>query len=104
MLGTFGPLFVPVNPQGAISAGFNASQFGQGVMGAVSGISLVMSAGLTGNESVLFSTAAVEVYEQRVGTLQVTEPSVLGTQVGYAGYFTPLVIEAGGVIPLSLAA
>lgn len=101
MLGLFGPLFAPVNPNNAQSAGFNAGQFGQGVMGAISGISLVMSGGLGTGQAVLFSTAAVEVYEQRVGTLQVTEPSVLGTQVGYAGYFTPLVIEAGGIIPLS---
>ena len=102
VLGTFGPLFAPVNPQSAQSTGFNAGQFGQGAMGAISGITLVMSAGLGTGEATLFSTAAVEAYEQRVGTLQVTEPSVLGTQVGYAGYFTPMVVEAGGVIPLTL--
>ena len=45
----------------------------------------------------LVSTAAIEVYEQRVGALQVTEPSVLGVQVAYAGYFTPMVIETTGV-------
>jgi hypothetical protein len=45
----------------------------------------------------VISTAAVEVYEQRVGTLQVTEPSVLGVQVAYAGYFTPMTVETGGV-------
>ena len=43
------------------------------------------------------STAAVEVYEQRVGALQATEPSVLGVQVAYAGYFTPMTVETGGV-------
>jgi hypothetical protein len=43
------------------------------------------------------STAAIEVYEQRVGALQVTEPSVLGVQVAYAGYFTPMLIETAGV-------
>lgn len=101
-LGQFGPLFAPVNPQNAQSSGFNASQFGQGVMGAISGVSLVMSGGLTGDEAVMFSTAAAEVYEQRVGTLQVTEPSVLGTQVGYAGYFTPLRVENGGIVPITV--
>ena len=45
----------------------------------------------------LVSTAAIEVYEQRVGALQVTEPSVLGVQVAYAGYFTPMLIETAGV-------
>lgn len=102
MLRTFGPLFAPVNPQSSQSSGLNAGQFGQGVMGSISGISLVMSAGLTGEEAVLFSTAACEVYEQRVGALSVVEPSVLGVQVGYAGYFTPLVVEAGGIIPLAI--
>lgn len=102
-LGTFGPLFAPVNPQSAQSSGFSAGQFGQGAMGAIAGVTLVMSSGLTGTEAVMFSTAAMEVYEQRVGTLQVTEPSVLGTQVGYAGYFTPLLIEPGGVVPITQA-
>ena len=103
ILGAFGPLFAPVNPQAAQSSGFNAGQFGQGVMGAISGISLVMSAGLGAGGAVLFSTAAVEAYETRVGTLQVSEPSVMGVQVGYAGYFTPLVVEEGGIIPLDVA-
>ena len=102
-LGAFGPLFAPVNPRDAQSEGFKAGSFGQGVMGTISGIPVVMSAGLTGTEAVLFSTAAVEVFEQRVGALQVTEPSVLGVQVAYAGYFTPLVIEAAAIIPLSQA-
>lgn len=104
VLGTFGPLFAPINPESAQSTGFNAAQFGQGVMGAISGVSLVMSAGLGAGGAVLFSTAAIEAYETRVGTLQVSEPSVLGVQVGYAGYFTPLVVEAGGIIPLTVPA
>jgi hypothetical protein len=45
----------------------------------------------------VISSSAVEVYEQRVGALQVTEPSVLGVQVAYAGYFTPMLIETAGV-------
>lgn len=100
-LGTFGPLFNPVNPQNAQSEGFNASQFGQGMMGAISGLGLAMSAGFSGSEAFVLSTAAVEVYEQRIGTLQVTEPSVLGVQVAYAGYFADVVLEAGAVIPLN---
>lgn len=102
-LEAIGPLFAPVNPRDAQSPGFTAGVFGQGVMGTVSGIPVVMSAGLTGTEAVLFSTAAIEAWEQRVGTLQVTEPSVMGVQVAYAGYFTPLVIEAAGIVPLVVA-
>ncbi|AVO21611.1 major head protein [Mycobacterium phage MooMoo] len=101
VLGVFGPLFAPVNPQNAQSSGFSAGSFGQGVMGNISGVSTVMSTGLGAGEAALLSTAAIEVYEQRVGTLQVTEPSVLGLQVAYAGYFTPLTITEAGIVPLA---
>lgn len=100
-LGTFGPLFAPVNPQNAQSEGFNAGNFAQGVMGNISGISLAMSAGLGSGKSFMLSTAAIEVYEQRVGTLQAVEPSVAGLQVAYMGYFTPLMINDDAIIPLT---
>jgi hypothetical protein len=100
-LGIFGPLFAPVNPQNAQSSGFSAGSFGSGVMGGISGVQVVMSAGLTSGTAYLFSSAAVEVFEQRVGSLQVTEPSVLGVQVAYAGYFTPLTIEEDAIVPLT---
>jgi hypothetical protein len=61
----------------------------------------VMSAGLTTTQAFLFSTAAIEVFEERVGTLQVTEPSVMGVQVAYAGYFTPLTIDDDAIIELT---
>lgn len=102
VLGTFGPLFAPVNPQNAQSAGFTAGMFGQGQMGTISGVPVVMSSGLSAGEAFLYSTAAFEVYEQRVGALQVVEPSVLGVQVAYAGYFTPLVIEDDAIVPLTV--
>jgi hypothetical protein len=41
------------------------------------------------------------VFEQRVGSLQATEPSVLGVQVAYAGYFAPLTIDDDAIIPLT---
>jgi HK97 family phage major capsid protein len=100
-LGAWGSLFAPVNPQNAQSTGFQASDFGQGIVGNVSGIPVYVSAGLTSAPATTFgtvlSTAAVEVYEQRVGALSATEPSVLGVQVAYAGYFTPMTVETGGV-------
>jgi HK97 family phage major capsid protein len=101
MLGVFGPLFAPVNPQTAQSPGLTAGTFGQGVMGTISGIPVLMSAGLNTGESFVFSTAAIEAFEQRVGTLQATEPSVMGVQVAYAGYFTALTIEDDGIVPLA---
>lgn len=100
VLGTFGPLFPPVNPQNAQSQGLSAGAFGQGPAGAIAGVSLVMSAGLASGTSYMLSTAAVEVYEQRGGTLQAIEPSVLGMQVAYFGYFAPLMINDDAVIPL----
>jgi hypothetical protein len=94
---------VPINPQNAQSSGLTAGMFGQGIMGSISGVPVVMSAGLGSGEAYVFSTAALEAFEQRVGTLQVTEPSVLGVQVAYAGYFTPLTIEEDGIVPLEAA-
>jgi hypothetical protein len=99
-LGLWGSLFAPVNPQNAQSTGFSAGDFNQGVMGAISGIPVIVSAGyptVANHLGSVISSAAVESYEQRVGALQVTEPSVLGVQVAYAGYFTPLLIETAGV-------
>lgn len=98
LLGSVGPLFAPVNPRDAHSEGFTAGGFGRGQVGSISGVPVVASSGLASGTAVVFSDAAVEAYEQRVGTLSVVEPSVLGTQVAYAGYFTPLVVETAGVV------
>jgi HK97 family phage major capsid protein len=100
-LGKFGPLFAPINPQNAQGSGFTPSNFAQGVVGQIGGITGVMSAGLSANSAYLLSTAAIEAYEQRVGQLQVVEPSVLGLQVAYAGYFTTMMIEDDAIIPLT---
>jgi HK97 family phage major capsid protein len=99
-LGDFGPLFAPVNPQSAQSTGFMASNFGQGLIGSISGVPVVVSAALDSGEAFLFSTAAIEVWEQRIGSLQVVEPSVLGVQVAYAGYFATLIVTDDAIVPL----
>jgi HK97 family phage major capsid protein len=104
VLGLVGPLFAPINPQNAQSTGFQAGQFGSGVMGAVSGITIVMSPQLAAGTFLVLSSAAAEVYEDRIGSLQVVEPSVLGVQVAYAGYFAPLVIDADGIRKIPLGA
>ena len=100
-LEVFGPLFPPIFGVTEEGEGLRAGNFASGDVGGISGIRTVMSAGLGTGKAFLFSTAAVEVFEQRVGTLQVTEPSVLGVQVAYAGYFTPLTIDDGGIIELT---
>lgn len=100
-LAVFGPLFAPITGVVANGEGLSAGSFGSGLVGSIGGIPVYMSPGLTGTQVVMFSTAAVEVYEQRVGTLQVTEPSVLGVQVAYAGYFTPLRLINAAIVPLT---
>ena len=100
VLSTFGPLFPPVAPDNAQSPGFEAGRFNQGIMGTIGAVPCVMSAGLGSGEAYVFSTAALELFEQRVGMLQVVEPSVFGLQVAYAGYFSTLVVDDAAIIPL----
>jgi HK97 family phage major capsid protein len=101
MLGLIGPLFAPVNPQDSQSTGFSAVNYGQGAAGTISGVPIYITAGLADNKIMVLSTAAAEVYEDRIGALSVVEPSVLGVQVAYAGHFTPLVIDATGIIAIT---
>jgi HK97 family phage major capsid protein len=102
MLGLIGPMFAPINPTNAQGSGFAAGSFASGMNGVISGISVVMSAGLDTGQAVVINTAAASVYEDRVGALQVVEPSVLGVQVAYAGYFKALILSAGGVIKITV--
>jgi HK97 family phage major capsid protein len=100
MMGAIGPLFPPVNATNSQSSGFTAGAFGSGPQGSISGIAVVMSAALSAGTVLMINTACAEVYEQRIGTLSVTEPSVLGVQVAYAGYFAPLIVHSAGIIRL----
>jgi HK97 family phage major capsid protein len=100
-MGLFGPLFAPVNPQNGYSSGFNAGSFGSGAMGAISGITTVMSPGfLAAGQALVVNTAAVRVFEHRYGALQVDEPSVWGVQVGYAGDFQTTIVQTGGIVSI----
>jgi HK97 family phage major capsid protein len=98
MLPIIGPVFPPVNPMNAYSSGIEAASMGSGLVGSISGIPIFVSPGVGALRMLVLSTAAAEVFEQRVGSLQVVEPSVLGVQVAYAGYFTPMVISAGSIV------
>ena len=100
-LPVFGPLFAPIVGVAANNEGLSASDVPAGLIGSISGIPVYFSPGLGTNKAFLFSTGAVEVYEQRVGQLQAVEPSVLGVQVAYAGYFTPLRLVDNGIIELT---
>jgi HK97 family phage major capsid protein len=101
LLAQWGGIFPPVNPFNQQSPGFNAGNFSSGLMGQIAGIPIYVSPAITANTGLVFSTAAAEVYEDRLGSMQVVEPSVLGVQVAYAGYFTPLVIEPLGIIKIT---
>jgi hypothetical protein len=59
-----------------------------------------MSSALDSGEAFLLSTAAIELYEQEIGMLQVVEPSVLGVQVAFGGYFAAFAAASGAVVPL----
>jgi len=101
MLALLGPLFAPVNPQNAQSTGFSAAMFGEGAQPAVSGITPVVSGALAAGTAIVTSSNAVEAYEDRIGALQVIEPSVLGTQVAYAGHFALPILEPTGVVKIT---
>ena len=100
MLPILGPVFPPYNPTNAVSPGLAAGDFGTGLIGSISGVPLYVSAGCGTLRILVFSTAAAEVYEDRIGSLQVVEPSVLGLQVAYAGYFTPMTIDADLIVKI----
>jgi HK97 family phage major capsid protein len=103
VLGSLGGLFAPVNPIDAQSSGFTASTFGTGMVGAIGGIPVYVTAGFGATKRLMImSTAAGEIYEDRIGSLQVVEPSVLGIQVAYAGYFADLVTEPGGIVKVTV--
>jgi len=103
VLGILGPLFQPVNPTNQQGEGFRASGFGQGVAGSISGVPVIVTSGFgTTKRLMLMSTAAGEVYEDRIGSLSVVEPSVLGVQVAYAGYFAPLTVENTGIVKVTV--
>jgi len=101
LLGAWGALFAPYGPMNQQGQGFSAANFNTGLAGVIAGIPVYVSTAIASNTGLVMSSAAAEVYEERIGSLQVVEPSVLGVQVAYAGYFTPLVVEATGIIKIT---
>ena len=88
MLGLLGPLFAPVNPQNAQSAGFNAGDFGTGAMGAISRHpGRHVRRARRRHDARRSPPPRPRSTRTAIGALQVVEPSVLGVQVAYAGYF-----------------
>lgn len=102
-LGIIGPIFPNVNPQNAFSTGFSAADITNGNVGNLSGLTVIMSAGLATDTILVFSTAAVNCFEARYGALQVVEPSVWGVQVGYAGDFKTVIVEPTAIVRVTTA-
>ena len=104
MLSVVGPLFAPYGPSNQQGTGFNAGGFSTGgPIGSISGIPVYVSSAITAGNGLILSSSAAEVYEDRIGALQVVEPSVLGVQVAYAGHFAVLALEADAIIKITLA-
>jgi HK97 family phage major capsid protein len=101
LLGAWGSLFAPYGPMNQQGQGFSAANFSTGLAGVIAGIPVYVSTAVAANTALVLSSAAAECYEERIGSLQVVEPSVLGVQVAYAGYFTPMVIEPTGIIKIT---
>jgi hypothetical protein len=70
----------------------------------VGGFPVVVSHALPPGTAIVTARSNVELYEQRIGTLSVTEPSVLGMQVAYAGYFSAYIPKLAGVVKASATA
>jgi HK97 family phage major capsid protein len=101
LLAGWGPVFPPYGPMNQQGQGFSAADFSTGLAGMIAGIPIYVSNAIAANTALVMSSAAAEVYEERIGSLQVVEPSVLGIQVAYAGYFSALVIESTGIIKIT---
>lgn len=106
LLGLFGPAFGPAVQIEATapSTGFTLQGFGSGVIGNISGVPVVVSAGMNSNRAMIVNTAAARVFEHRYGTLQVVEPSVAGMQVAYAGDFVVVETVDGGIVTVDTVA
>jgi HK97 family phage major capsid protein len=101
MLTAIGPLFPPVNPVSGQSAGLSAGGFGSGAVGSISGIPVYMTPDMAAKTILVLTRAAAECYEDRIGALQVVEPSVLGIQLAYAGYFASVVLQPLGIVKIT---
>ena len=103
MLGLIGPLFAPVNPQNAQSTGFTAGRVRhrrRRLDQRDPDLHLVADLDRRHADPVHRGSRDLRGPRQPA---DVTEPSVLGMQVAYYGYFTPLVMSAAGIIKLTSA-
>lgn len=74
------PFLAPSNAAGTQSADSFA--------GNPVGLRMVVTPGITDDTFWILNGQSMEIYEQQIGQLSVVEPSVLGVQVAFAGYFS----------------
>lgn len=106
MMGLLGPFFPGVNPQNQISTGLDMASLGQpngGFAGSLGPLDLVWSPAFAAGTLLFAFRSGLRCYEDRYGSMQVDEPSVWGTQVGYAGDFETVILNAGAVIVIDQA-
>ncbi|HET9546399.1 MAG TPA: phage major capsid protein [Desertimonas sp.] len=100
MLSAIGPALTATAINNPNSTGF-AIDYTSGQIGSIGGVPIYLSPRLTGATLLIIHPAAAEVYDQIVGMLSVTEPSVGGVQVAYMGYFSALTVAAGGIVKIT---
>lgn len=100
MVGSDGrPLFSAGSPSNSLGSGGPTTTSMN-----VAGFTVVVSYALAPGSAIVTTPSNVEVYEQRIGTLSVVEPSVLGVQIAYAGYFTTFIPFPNGIVKASATA
>jgi HK97 family phage major capsid protein len=87
LVGTDGrPLFPMMGPTNAPGTMGGANTFNGNPLG----LQLVVSPGFAPGTLIMANTAFAEVYEDRRGALRVVEPKLLGWEIAFYGYFSPL--------------
>lgn len=103
MMGLLGPFFPGVNPQNQISTGLSLEPLAQpngGFTGSLNGLDLVWSPAFAAGTLLFAFRSGIRCYEDRYGAMQVNEPSVMGVQVGYAGDYETVILNAGAVVAI----
>lgn len=66
-------------------------------------IKRVMAPGLPAGTMIIGRSSQAEAYEERIGLLQAVEPSILGVEVAYGGYFAFGVLDATAFAKVEVA-
>lgn len=91
------PIYPAFGPDNSNSAtGGNAGSF----VGAVNRLPQVVSPGLPDKSLIVYAGNSIEVFERRLGVLQVVEPERAGRVVSYSGLFTTVAMDDGAAVQI----